>query len=217
MRIMVAGDSLGFTAAYPPPTRAELPGYIASVDMRAIIGCGLLVAPGYTPVDVDNEGASAFDCSRQAEAERIGLSARPDWMVFFSGGWEHLPWITPDGRTLEARSPQLRSDLVEQLAHRARLAHQAGVRTAFVAWVCPHDVSDKRRGEFARWYNQVLRDAAAQIPGAFVIEPTDRVCVNADAAGEPTPEKRAAFRGHHPEDKRWLWQEWIGPILNGRR
>ena len=217
MRLMVAGDSLGFAAAYPSPSPAELPDFVASVDMRAIIGCGVLAGVGYLPIDDAGEGAGSFDCSRQLEAEQVGLSASPDWMVFFSGGWEHIAWQHPDGRVLGSRSAELRAVLLDQLIHRANVAAGAGTRTAFVAWVCPHGVNATRRGDYANWYNDVLREAAAAVPGSFVVEPTDRVCVGANAAGEPTEEKHAAFTDHHVEDRRWLWQEWLGPSINGRR
>lgn len=217
MRFMVAGDSLGFTAAFPVPGRAELPGYVGSVDLRAIIGCGVLAGAGYRPLDTSGEGAGTFDCSRQLEAEQVGLSVSPDWMVFFSGGWEHIGWQHPDGRQFGPRSPEVRAAVLDQLIQRANTAARFGTRTAFVAWVCPHGVSASRRGEYATWYNEILRDASAAVPGSFVLEPTERVCVGANAAGEPTDEKRAAFTDHHPRDQRWLWQEWLGPSINGRR
>ena len=54
--------------------------------------------------------------------------------------------------------------------------------------------------------------------GSIVIEPTDRVCVGADAGGAPTAEKDAAFSaGHHPTDKAWLWTVWLGPALEHAR
>jgi hypothetical protein len=77
-------------------------------------------------------------------------------------------------------------------------------------------VAPTRTGAYAAWYNDLLREAAAAVPGAFVVEPTDRVCVGADATGAPTAEKMAAFRDHHPSDRAWLWKEWLGPSINGR-
>lgn len=216
IRLLVAGDSLGFTAAFPPPSRAELPGFIASVSPAAMIGCGVLAATGHTAIDESGEGAGAFDCGEQTRAELEGLSARPDWMVFFSGAWEHLAWRASDGRVLAAGSPELRSTLLFELVRRASVAASSGTRTAFVAWVCPHGVAPNRTGAYALWYNALLREAAAAVPGAYVVEPTDRVCVNADAGGAPTAEKLAAFRDHHPTDRAWLWKTWLGPDINGR-
>lgn len=217
LRILVAGDSLGFTAAFPPPTRAELPGFIASVEPAAMIGCGVLAGTWHRAIDEAGEGAGVFDCSGQVRAELEGLSRRPDWMVFFSGAWEHLSWVAPDGRVLAAGSPELRATLLFELVRRASAAASVGTRTAFVAWVCPHGVAATRTGPYAHWYNAILREAAAAVPGAFVVEPTERVCVGADAGGLPTAEKLAAFRDHHPTDRAWLWKEWIGPSVNGRR
>lgn len=216
IRLVAAGDSLGFTAAFPPPSRSELPGFIASVEPAAMIGCGVLAATGHTPIDESGEGAGAFDCGEQTRAELQGLAARPDWMVFFSGAWEHLAWRAPDGRVLTPGSAELRSTLLFELVRRASVAASFGTRTAFVAWVCPHGVAPSRTGAYALWYNALLREAAAAVPGAYVVEPTDRVCVNADAGGAPTAEKLAAFRDHHPSDRAWLWGVWLGPDINGR-
>lgn len=216
VRVMVAGDSLGFTAAFPLPTPWELPASISSVTMYARIGCGVLSAASWMPDDVQQEGA-ARDCGDQERRELEGLGQRPDWMVFFSGGWEHLGWTAPNGRVVPARSPELRAELIGRLLHRARTAAQHGTRTAFVAWVCPTGVLPHRQGDYAHWYNGVLREVSRSVPGSIVVEATDRVCVRSDAGGAPTPEKAAAFRDHHPVDKTWTWQVWLGPALEAAR
>ena len=217
--ILVVGDSLGFTAAYPTPTAAERPGYVTRIDLAALIGCGVLYAPGFTPIDADNEGAGALGyCNEQAAREVQALTKRPTWMVVFSGGWEHMAWIPPGGGApFATMSPEMRTALRDELVRRANVALSFGTRTAFVPWVCPEGVAPTRTGEYTRWYNDILREAAAAVPGAFVVEPTDRVCVGADATAPPTIEKSLAFHGEsHPQDKRWLWQEWLGPSIYGR-
>lgn len=214
--MLVTGDSLGFTAAFPPPTAAERPGYISRIASAAVPACGLLSVPHFTPVDVENDHPDSFGlCATQESREIAGLRARPSWMVVFSGGWEYLPWIAPGATTpFAARSPEMRQSILNELIRRANAATSIGTRTAYVAWVCPSGVTPSRAGDYANWYNDILRQAARTVPGAIVVEPTDRVCVGGDAAGQPTPEKNAAFAGgYHPADKRWLWQEWIGPIL----
>ena len=138
-------------------------------------------------------------------------------MVFFSGGWEHLAWTAPDGRTLAARSPELRGAMLDRLVHRARVAAAGGTRTAFVAWACPDGVLPHRQGDYAHWYNDVLREATRHVPGSIVIEATDRVCVGGDAGGVPTAEKAAAFKNQHPDDKAWTWRVWLGPALEATR
>ena len=90
-------------------------------------------------------------------------------------------------------------------------------RTAFPTWICPTGVAPSRTGDYAYWFNDILRDATHAVPGSIVIEATDRTCVNADPGGQPTAEKDAAFIEHHPEDKRWVWQEWLGPALEAAR
>ena len=217
MDVVVAGDSLGFTAAYPVPGPDVLPPSIRSVRMQAFIGCGVLAANGFRAHDVAEEGARSETCGPQLATEQAALAARADWMVFFSGGWEHLAWTAPDGRVLAPRSPELRHELVFALVRRAEAAAAHGVRTAFVAWVCPAGVAPTRTGEYSHWYNAILRDAASRVPSAEVVEPTQRLCVGGDAGGAPTPEKAAAFTDHHPRDQRWVWQEWLGPWLDARR
>jgi hypothetical protein len=217
--VLVVGDSLGFTAAYPPPGPNERPGYVSRIDVAALIGCGVLYGAGYTPVDPLNEGAGAIPyCHEQTQREQALLAKRPTWMVVFSGGWEHLGWIPPGGvEPLAPMSPEMRTAIRDELFRRANIALSYGTRTAFVAWVCPEDVPPPRDSNYTRWYNDLLREVAAAVPGAFVIEPTDRVCVGGDPTAPPTPEKSLAYEHEfHPRDKRWLWQEWLGPALYGR-
>ncbi|UDY35644.1 hypothetical protein [Dermatobacter hominis] len=217
--LLVVGDSLGFTAAYPEPTAAERPGYVSRIELAALIGCGVLYAQGYTPVDTADEGAGALGyCDEQSARELKGLAKHPTWMVVFSGGWEHLGWIPPGGAAPFApMSPEMRTALRDELVRRATVALSFGTRTAFVPWVCPEGVAAARSGDYTRWYNDILREAAGAVPGAFVVEPTDRVCVGGDATAPPTIEKSLAYHGEsHPQDKRWLWQEWLGPSIYGR-
>lgn len=214
--VLVVGDSLGFTAAFPAPNASERPDYISRIDPAGVLACGLLSSAGYTPIDVENDRPDSFGmCWSQPIREIDGLRRKPNWMVMFSGGWEHLPWIPPGGtQPLVARSPEMRQAILYELVRRGNGAFAAGTRTAYVAWVCPAGVTPSRAGDYALWYNDILREAARAVPGAIVVEPSDRVCIGADAAGMPTPEKNAAFGGaYHPVDKRWLWRDWIGPIL----
>lgn len=216
LTVLVVGDSTGFTASFPILNDLERPPYIRRIDTAAVIGCGVLHEAGYTPVDSGSDGAGGFgDCPSQASRELVGLAKRPTWMVVFSGAWEHLPWIPPGAtEALPPGSPQLREAIRAQLVSRGNGARSIGTRTAFVAWACPSGVAATRTGEYARWYDQILRDAAAAVPGAIVVEPTDRVCVGGDPGGSPTAEKDAAYAGgHHPQDRRWLWNEWLGPAL----
>lgn len=214
--MLVIGDSLGFTAAFPPPNAAERPGYISSIASAAVPACGLLNVVGYTAVDVENDRPDSFGlCATQASRELQELARHPNWMMVFSGGWEHLPWIAPGAAApIPARSPEMRQTILGELVRRGNGAIAIGTRTAFVTWVCPSGVTPTRSGDYVTWYDDILRDAARAVPGALVVEPTGRVCLGGDPAAQPTPEKDAAFGGgYHPVDKRWLWQEWIGPIL----
>lgn len=217
--VLVVGDSTGFTASFPLPNQNERPGYISRIESAAVLSCGLLSVSGWRADDVENDGADAFGlCNQQAAKELQGLQQRPTWMVVFAGGWEHLPWFAPGASApLGARSPELRTAMRDELIRRANGAASVGTRTAFVAWACPSGTTDTRKGEYTYWFNDLLREVAAAVPGAMVIEPTARVCANGDSAGFPTAEKDAAFgAGYHAVDKRWLWQEWLGPAINGQ-
>lgn len=217
--VLVVGDSTGFTASFPLPNKDDRPGYISRIESAAVLSCGLLSVSGWRADDVENDGADAFGlCGVQASKELQGLQQRPTWMVVFAGGWEHLPWFAPGAASpLPARSPELRAAMRDELLRRANGALSVGTRTAFVAWACPSGTTDTRKGEYTYWFNDLLREVAAAVPGAMVIEPTPRVCANGDSAGFPTQEKDAAFgAGYHAVDKRWLWQEWLGPALNGQ-
>lgn len=217
--MLVVGDSTGFTASFPLPNSAERPGYVTRIETAAVLSCGVLSVLGYTAVDVENDGADAFGlCHLQAQKELSGLATRPNWMVLFSGGWEHLPWLPPGAtEPLPARSPELRAAILNELVRRANGAASFGTRTAFVAWACPSGVSPTRTGDYIKWYNDILSEAVGSVPGSMVVWPTERVCAGGDPAGFPTGEKNAAFAdGYHPVDKRWLWQDWLGPAIHGQ-
>lgn len=219
LRIMTAGDSQAFKAAFPKIPRKDLPPYIESVTVAGVLGCGVLVrAPEWTMYDPARGGdVSGRYCLDTAEvAEVRALRAHPDWMVLFSGGFER-PFAYKDstGRLVPARDPRIRASIVTHLTMRIERARAAGVRTALVEWACMgEEVGDEEKAGWTRWYNAILREVADSIPGTVVIEPNARVCVNSDPTGAPTPEKEAAW-GHevHPVDLRWLWNVQLGPEL----
>lgn len=214
-RVMVSGDSVAFTAAFEY-RQSDLPPSIASLDGRGVIGCGVLSRRRWHPVDTSGRGEPApAICADQAKGEQLGLSVRPEWDVLFAGAWEHVGYAEPDGTIHEAMSDGLRMALLDNLTERARTDRAAGTRTAFVAWACPGRKSGVRWPDgYATWMNAILREAAARVEGAIVIEPTQRVCVDGDPDGDPTVEKDEAYhQAHHPEDQAWLWKIWLGPAL----
>jgi peptidoglycan/LPS O-acetylase OafA/YrhL len=219
MRIMTAGDSQAFMAAAPKIPRDKLPPYIESVTTAGVLGCGILVrAPEWTMFDPDRggdvPGAYCLDSAEVAEVE--ALKARPDWMVVFSGGFER-PFGYKDrtGRLVPARDPELRASIVKHLSSRVERARAHGVRTALVEWACMgEEAGNTEKAGWTRWHNKILSEVAASIPGTAIIEPNDKVCVNSDPTGSPTPDKERAW-GHevHPKDLEWLWNVQLGPEL----
>lgn len=219
---MVIGDSVAFTVRYysgPPPAG------IASIDGRAVIGCGLLAAAGY--YHPANEGGfEAFaggNCRRQAEAERIGLRGRPDVVVQMPGAWEGTAARSPDGRVIDAQGPEMKALLVETMLRRAAQARAVAARTAIVQWSCPGPATApvRRDPRYVRWINEVIDATAAEGRArgldVSVIRPNPAVCVGGDPLGAATPEKNRAMADEvHVVDGpggRWLWSRWLGPAL----
>ena len=214
--VMVIGDSVAFVAAFASTPESLAAAGITSIDGRGFIGCGVLSRVGWRTI---GDGGKVLDwadeCDRQPEAEALGLTGRPDWVVSFVGGWEGSGFEAPDGSRHPAMSDAVGDAIRTELVASGQRAAAAGSRTAWVTWVCPGKDSDRNYpADYPGWINQIMREASAQVPNSIVVEPTDRVCVGADANGAPTEEKDVAWNHeHHPQDAPWLWQVWVGPAL----
>jgi peptidoglycan/LPS O-acetylase OafA/YrhL len=226
LKVMVTGDSVAWTVGYYKPD-APLPKGIASIDSRAIIGCGLLSADGYGYPKGGPDGpivhpGSGF-CAKVPEADAIGLAAGPDVVLTFPGSWEWAKAEAPDGHVVPAQSPEMADVLTAKLLERIEEANAAGARYAIVAFSCPGSKAAGVRSDpaFLRWINGVLADAVVTANerggDAQLIEPTEAVCVDADPLGQPTPAKRMATGDEvHVFDftgGRWIWDTWLAPAL----
>jgi hypothetical protein len=212
----VIGDSVAFSSTFVSGPVQLHPAGIEVADGRGLIGCWLLSGDGWLAYGGRGDLKRPHPlCAQQREAEQLGLSAGPDWVVHFAGGWEGTTFIAPDGTRHAPQSPALRAVILRELIDRGNEAAAAGARMAWPAWVCPGPESDLWFAPgYAGWFNEILREASRSVAGSIVIEPTDRVCEGADANGRPTAEKDAARgREHHPHDGAWLWQVWLGPAL----
>ena len=214
--VMVIGDSVAFVAAFASTPESLAAAGITSIDGRGFIGCGVLSRAGWRTI---GDGGAVLEldeeCSRQPEAEALGLTGHPDWVVSFVGGWEGSGFVAPDGTRHAAMSDAVGDAILAELVASGQRAAAAGSRMAWVAWVCPGKDSDRNyAADYPEWINQIMREASAKVPESIVVEPTERVCVGADANGAPTAEKDEAWNHeHHPQDAPWLWQVWVGPAL----
>jgi peptidoglycan/LPS O-acetylase OafA/YrhL len=227
--VMVAGDSIGWTIVYYLEfDLGAAPEGIASVDGRAIIGCGVLAGDGWEYREASGAWGlpAGGDCVRQRDAEATGLSGSPDVVLTMPGGWEAVDTRSPDGRVVEAQSPEMEDLLVEALVERAQAAHDAGAAYGLVEWACPGSNArvEVRDDGYVRWINATIERVAEEARSlgidAFVIEADEAVCTGADPTGEPTAERITATGDEtHAIDNagaKWFWQEWLGPALLDR-
>jgi peptidoglycan/LPS O-acetylase OafA/YrhL len=227
LRVMITGDSVAWTLGYYAPTGDDLPEGIASVDSRAIIGCGLLSSEGW---EYRIEGSDApfrrapEACVDQPEAERIGLSASPDVVLIVPGAWEWGEVRSPDGEVYAAQSPELAEVLAQRMLDRIDAAHDVGAAVALVEWICPGpDAEDERADpDFIAWLNDLLAATAQRARSELgaevgVLQPNEQVCEGGVATGQATPAKDEAMdREVHvqtPEGGAWAWSTWLGPGL----
>ena len=228
LTVLVGGDSQAATIAHGV-RRSELPGYIGVVANAGVLGCGVLVRTVGWMVDNPARGGlvdgSYCRGERSAEAaEILGLSARPDWLVITSGGYEQShAYLAPDGSILPANGPEIRQAVKDALGDRIARANASGTRVALLEFVCPgRRPGEPNAEEFTResieWHNSNLREVAAEHPGTITIPATDRVCVDADPGGAPTAVKAKAWgtpdRVHVTDrGQAWVWNVQIGPAL----
>lgn len=226
LHVMITGDSVAWTIGYYEPKLDQLPKGIGSVDSRAIIGCGLLAAEGWSYERGGTGGPlepAAEACRQQPEAERRGLQSKPDVVLLFPGAWEWSKVRSPSGRIVPARGPEMAGILHARLLRRIQAAHAVGARFVLVQWSCPGSKAAgvRRDDGYIRWINGVIDDAAAsgRRAGAMVdvLEPNVAVCRDADPTAAPTPAKVAATDDEvhitSTDGGRWIWEAWLGPAL----
>jgi len=225
LRVMIIGDSVAWTVGYYKPT--PLPDGIASIDSRAIIGCGILSSEGWGYPQGGPDGPIVHPgggaCSAASEAEALGLAGSPDVVLTFPGSWEWSKAESPDGHLVPAQSPEMAAVLTDRLLERAQAANDAGARFVVVPFSCPGAKAAGVRKDpaYLRWINDLLVDVVDRVDDAGgdaqLLEPTDEVCVNGDALGEPTDAKRAATADEvHVADGSggaWIWNQWLAPAL----
>lgn len=227
LRVMVTGDSVAWTLGYYAPSGDGLPEGIASVDSRAIIGCGLLSSERW---EYRIEGSDApfrrapEACVEQPEAERIGLSASPDVVLMFPGAWEWGEVRSPDGQVYAAQSPELAEVLAQRMLDRIEAAHEAGAAVGLVEWICPGPDAEDERADpaFITWLNGLLADTAERARSELgaevgVLGPNEEVCEGGVATGAATDDKNRAMNAEvHVQTREggaWAWSAWLAPGL----
>jgi hypothetical protein len=210
--VLLVGDSVGFTLQEHVPD--GVPG-VASVDGRALAGCGLILE-GERPPEAVAAGAPPRydDCAAGvADADAEGLAADPDVVLLVSGAWE---WNDHErsGRTVgpgdEAWAEQLRRLLTD------RVEALGGEGATVALWVDP---CSPKPGVAPRqaWYRDEVLAPVAEATGAVLVDPAALVCAPDDTprtdlpgVGDPRPDD-----GQHwsREGAEWLWSTWLGPTL----
>ena len=225
LRVMIIGDSVAWTVGYYKPT--PLPEGIASIDSRAIIGCGLMAAEGWGypqggpdgPIVHPGSGA----CTKASEAEALGLAGKPDVVLTFPGSWEWSKAERPDGTIVPAQSPEMGEVITERLLAHAQMANAVGARFVIVPFSCPgaEAAGVRKDPAYLRWINDLLADivdrAEAAGGDAQLLRPTDEVCIGGDPLGEQTDAMRVATADEvHVSDWNggaWIWNQWLAPSL----
>lgn len=224
---MVVGDSVAWTATYHAPEPASLG--LASIDGRAVIGCGLLAPLGYeypSPRGGFAEAAGGA-CAGQENAIDLGFTGRPTVLLLLPGAWEHSDVRSPDGTVLAARSAELAAVLHDRVLDLARRADDVGGRTVIVEWACPGPASDPARRDpaYIRWLNEHLaatvEDGRADGLVIDSVPPPPTVCVGGEAAGAATDAKNVALEDEvhtrDPAGGAWMWRTWLLPAVAAGR
>ena len=136
VRAMIMGDSQAFMAGWMLGDD-ERPARFASLDTRAILGCGVLTHDGWGHVDPGSGRVVRFpECVDVPAAVQLGLQGQPDLVIWPVGAFEYWGWDR-DGVRLDPMSGALADELVSSMVNRGAQVTAAGARLALVQWVCP--------------------------------------------------------------------------------
>jgi hypothetical protein len=213
-RVMVAGDSVGYTLGKYAP--AQIPG-VASIDARSLVGCGLLTT-GSRPAAAVKIGAPAtYDGCKIPidDSDALGLQGRPDVVLLVTGPWERNDHDRY-GRTVGPGDPQWTRELQNILQMRIARLSSTGAKVALYVEPCARTADQRRRQRW--WTEDVLRPAAKARTDVVLVDPSPVVCRRGRArtdipgVGDPRPDD-----GEHwsPAGAAWLWNSWLGTLLAG--
>lgn len=219
LRVMVTGDSVGFTLTYG--ATGVPPGIEASG--RAVIGCGLL--PGL-PIVAGRPDPIAQDCDGWPAYWQEGAAQhRPDVVALVFGAWEVYDHDV-DGARLVVGTPEMAAALRASLDEgvRAVLAVAPEARFALVGTPCmdppddrlgPDDPARERTDpERLRWVNQQVEGYAASLgPRAAYLDLGELLCPDGEVRREVDGVVVRPDGLHYEPSTTGPTWAWLGPRL----
>lgn len=214
LRIMVTGDSVGFTLAWQLGRDVT---DSVELDDRALIGCGVMPAEAAFIVGDAPPARYRTLCRRATEAESRGLAERPDVVLLVLGAWEVYDQ-SYRGSRYDVGSAAYRRFLEAQLQSRIDRYRGAGAATVIAKVPCFAEnaapLGDERHEQRRiDWVNARIGAVAARNPGwVRTVDPTDVLCDGPDDAKPTTPDGIPLREdGAHFERGAavWLWNDWL--------
>ncbi|HEX2575781.1 MAG TPA: hypothetical protein VHK88_05485, partial [Aquihabitans sp.] len=223
LRVMVAGDSVGWTLARYAGPHLEAP---VRIDNRALVGCGVM--PGDAQIVARKTGATAYPglCEEAPEADRLGIAGRPDVVLLWVGAWEIYDHRYQD-TIYRAGTPKAATLVEERIQLRIDRYRTAGLPTVLSLLPCFTDgeaaFDDKRLflerldEERVEWVNDRVRAVAARNLGwVRLIDPREALCTpDGGARLLPDEGRQVRIDGAHFDEGSapWLWDTWLAGQL----
>jgi peptidoglycan/LPS O-acetylase OafA/YrhL len=220
LRVMVAGDSVGWSVAWSAGEDALTDS--VQVSNRALVGCGVLPADTIrVPVSAPAEPYAPL-CARAPEARGIGLAEGPDVVLLWIGAWEVFDQRVgeTDLRVGTGRYAALLEDQLQVLVDEFRAA---GVPTVLPLVPCfgPSPVYPVERLDPTRiaWVNARVRAVALRNRGwVRLVDPTAQLC-GPDGKNRERNDDGVEIRpdgAHFESDSAvWFWNTWLAGQLAG--
>ncbi len=213
LRIMVTGDSVGWSLAWA----ASAGGLIPSIEIsnRALVGCGILPADAVRLYRDGPPEPYAALCQDTVEAQVLGLAEQPDVVLLWVGAWEVMDHRL--GKTdLRVGSRSYARVVERALQERLDLFRAAGVPTVIPLVTC-FDASPRYTERLDRgridWVNARIRAVISRNRGwVRAIDPGPVLC-GPDGQARRTNEAGVVMRAdgaHFEADAAtWFWNTWL--------
>ncbi len=219
LRVMVAGDSVAWSLGWEVEPLLD-PGL--RVDLRALIGCGVMPPEGRWVSGGTGPQGYAAVCPEAPEVESLGLEGRPDVVLLWLGAWEVYDQVVA-GERLEVGGARYAEVLEARIQERIDRYRAVGAPTVMPVVPCfGEDAAgsqddERREGDRVRWVNARIRAVAARNPGwVRLIDPSGKLCDGRGQALGATPDGIVLREdGSHfdADAAAWLWNGWLGGQL----